>query len=137
MAETGRRLSLEALVLSFLLLRGARGARLGELEALVESAAAAGILAGPAAGDPKRGLLSYLAYLKRNRVVEVEGDHVYLAEERVSPPLRRVLLRLGEEALKPLISSSHAPGAEGLEAARRLLHRGHGVEGGRHLGGTR
>lgn len=137
MAETGRRLSLEALVLSFLLLRGARGARLGELEALVESAAAAGVLAGPAAGDPKRGLVSYLAYLKRNQVIEVEGDRIYLAEDRVSPPLRRVLLRLGEEVLKPLISSARAPRADGLEAARRLLHRGPGVEERQHLGGTR
>jgi len=124
-----RRVSLEALVLAYLVAKNGRGARLGELEALVEAAARAGVLVLPPGKTPRQGLLDYLAYLRRIRSIEVEGDVVRLVDGRVSPMLRRVLEKVQEEVirkLEPLLVAHPADPLPGPLRPKRLDVTSHG-----------
>ena len=103
-----RKAGLEAIVLAYLLSRGKQGATLEELERLVEAAAAAGLLAHTGR-DPRQDLINYLAFLKRNRTIEVEGDRIILVDRRISPILRRVLHRVQESILQVLTARLQAP----------------------------
>jgi hypothetical protein len=95
-----QRVSVEALVLAYLMERGRRGATVEELRMLVDAASRMGLLAS--SGDPLQEMIDYLAYLKRNHTIEVDGDRVFLNAARISPMLRRILEKVRASVLSRL-----------------------------------